>query len=1147
MRPAVDAGFRVASELAHGDNLMRKVLRFSLWALGIFALLLAGSYLYLRNADLSVYEDQIEGFLSETIGHKLDVDGLFELRFGKLIEVTAEDIKLTNTDWQPDVVIASVGHFSVSVDLWSLISGPIIIESLNVRDVQIRLEKNDEGQANWVTGRVRDESEPKGEFSPGQIAFRQVQVQDVQFVYLDPARRRPLNIEVEQLTVSPDESHVLDLDLNGSINEFPVWADGKLGPWENLLDGHNIIADLDMTLGQIRITVEGSVDNLPKLVGTELSVNISGPAIDRITDGLGLPPFAEGEFEIDGRILKLDAGSQLRIEGNLGAIEIFASGRTDSLIEFGKAQLDFNLSGPDARYVAEVFGIDGAPAVPFLISGDVSKEGSRFTFTGTRVQLGENTLGFDGWLDFKDEVPDGDLRVNASGPDFSVIGPFAGVKGIPAEVFEIGGRIRKTGASLRFDEVRAMIGANRLSANGAIGERGSPDTQISLSVSGPDISILGPMTGLEGIHARPFDVSAVFKPHKVGIEIENAKGDFGEIQLEVDGVVGTAKGMQGTDLSLRAIGSDLRHVALLAGVPYLPDGPFEVSVRARINRNELRLSDGTAAVGGMHGTVNGTVSLGADAGAFGLDLSVSGPDLANALQFEWLDRLSGEPFLLQGRLNHKAGEYELNSINASISDLEINVDGDFVIAEATGYIVLRASAPDAEELRKLIGIGHLPDGAVSVSGRIEKLESELEFTDVMASIGEYSIAADGTLSNAPLSNRSDLRFSGSGPELREIGLLFDFDDLPAKPFSVSGEVNGNPTGFAIEKLIAKVGENNIDGRFTADFRDKPEVTGYLSSSYVDLRQQGHAADAEEEAAVEEGPEFLFSREPLATEWMQAANVDVTIKTDRLMLPQGDLQDFQIVLKLWDGALNIEPISFRELEGSVSASIYLGPSGEGYDLAVMLNVENMHLGLLATEDQDRGSLPPVRGQIEFKGTGNSQHELMASLNGSIALRQGAGRVRDLGGSKLFGDLGLEIIRTLNPLATTQEYSTLDCAIYDIGIKDGIATIENIALQTGKMAVIVRGNVNMGSERLNLSLQATPREGLGISIGTVTNSFLKLGGTLRSPQLQLDPTGSMTTTGAAVATGGLSLLAKGLWDRVKAQGDICKKLAKKNGDR
>jgi len=1119
---------------------MRKILRISVWVLAFFLVLVAGAFMYLRNADLSVYENQIEGFLSDAIGHKVDFDGLFELHFGKQTEVTAEQIVLTNPDWQTDPVIATVGHLSVSVDLWSLISGPIIIEELTVRDVSIRLEKDDDAQANWRTGKVREESKPKAEFDRGLIAFREVRISDVRFVYVDPARRRPLNVEVEYLTINPDESHVLDLDLNGAINEIPLWADGKLGPWENLVDGENILADLDLTAGQLRISIEGSVENLKTLFGTELSLNVRGPAIERVTDTLGLPPFAEGEFEVDGRILKLDVGSQVRLEGNLGAIDIFVSGTADSLVEFGIAQLDFNLSGPDTKYVAEVFGIEGAPAVPFLVSGDVNKEGSRFTFTGTRAQLGENTLGFDGWLDFEGVVPDGDVTVKASGPDFSVVGPFARVPGMPAEIFEIDGRIQKTGASVRFDEVKAIVGANRISANGAIGKRGSADTEISFSASGPDISILGPMTGLQGIQARPFDISAIVRPDPAGIRIENARGDFGEIQIGVDGVIGTAKGLTGTDLHLRADGTDLRYVALLAGVPYLPDGPFNIGARARINRNELRLSEGAVAVGGMNGTVSGTVPLGANAGAFDLDLSVSGPDLADALQFEWLNRLSGEAFLLKGHLNHKAGEYKLSSINASISDFEINADGDFVIADAKGYIELQASAPDAEEFRKLIGIGHLPDGAVSVSGRIEKLVSELEFTDVAASIGEYTFGVDGTLSNSPMSNRSDLRFSGSGPELREIGLIFDFDDLPGKPFSISGEVNGIPAGFAIEKLIATIGENNIDGYFTADFRDKPEVTGFLSSSYVDLRKQGRVAGVEEEAVVEEGPEFLFSREPLDVEWMQAANVDITVKTDQLMLPQGDLQDFQIILKLWDGALNIEPISFRESEGSVSASIYLGPSGEGYDLAVMLNAENIHIGLLATGDQDRESVPPVGGQIEFRGTGSSLHDLMASLNGNVAVRQDAGRVRNLGSSKLFGDLAVEIVRTLNPSSKTQKYTTLDCGIYDVEIKDGVATIENFALQTDRMAVVARGNVNLGSERLNLSVQATPREGLGISIGGVVNSFLKLGGTLRDPKLAIDPAGSVTTYGAAVATGGLSLVAKGLWGRVKASADICEDL-------
>jgi uncharacterized protein involved in outer membrane biogenesis len=1126
---------------------MRKLLRITVWVLAIFLVLMAGMFLYLRQADLSVYEEQIEGFLSDAIGHKLDVDGLFVLRFGRHTHLTAEDIRLSNPGWATDPVIASVGHLSVTVDIWSVISGPIIIEELDIREVRIRLENDGAGQANWATGRVRDESEPKKQFDRELIVFWDAQVLDVRFMYLDPARRRPLDIGLEKMTVIPDENHILDLDLTAVVNEIPVWADGKLGPWENLIDGNNIIADLDMTLGQVRIALDGSVDNLPKLVGTELSLSVSGPAIERITDRLGLPPFAEGAFEIDGGIVKLDVGSQLRLDGNLGAIELFASGTANNLLELDTAELDFSFSGPDTQYVAEVFGIKGAPAVPFRVTGDLAKEDTRLTFSETRAQLGENTLGFDGWLDFRGGIPDGDITLNASGPNFSVVGPFARVPNMPAEEFEISGRIQKTGKSARFDDVKAIVGENRISANGAIGQKGGPDTQISFNASGPDISILGPMAGLEGIQPRAFDISAVIKPDSAGIRLENAEGDFGEIQLAADGVVGIGRGMAGTDLKLSAAGTDLREIALLTGVPMLPDGPFDVSVRARFENEQLRLSEGTASVAEMNGAISGFVLLGANVGDFDFDLSVNGPDLADALQFQWLERMSGEAFSVNGNLSRQAGEFELTSVSMSISDFEIGVDGRFAIDDATGDVKLRATAPDAEELRKLIDIGYLPEGPVSVSGRVEKQAGELEFSKVVANIGEYTVGIDGTLSNAPLSNRSDLRFSGAGPELSDVGLIFDYDDLPAKTFSFSGEVNGIPTGFAVENFVARIGENNIDGAFTADLRDKPEIAGSLTSSYVDLARRLQASEDETAEPEEVTSDFVFSDEPLNTEWMEAANIDITVRTDRLILGFGDVSDYHVRVRLWDGVLDINPISFRELEGNVSASVHLGPANGALDLDVSLMVENMHLGLLGAADQERSTVPPIDGQFTLSGSGNTLHGIMASSNGRLHITQGSGRLKDLMTSRLFGDMVLQIIRTLNPLQKEAKYTTLQCAYYVIDVVDGLATIGNFAIQTDRMATIAKGSINFRDEKLNLTMRVAPREGLGISIGGVANSFFKLGGTLQNPKLQLDPTASVATTGAAVATGGISLLAKGLWDRVKAQSDICEEMAKENDEK
>jgi len=206
--------------------------------------------------------------------------------------------------------------------------------------------------------------------------------------------------------------------------------------------------------------------------------------------------------------------------------------------------------------------------------------------------------------------------------------------------------------------------------------------------------------------------------------------------------------------------------------------------------------------------------------------------------------------------------------------------------------------------------------------------------------------------------------------------------------------------------------------------------------------------------------------------------------------------------------------------------------------VSVNLENMHLGMLASKDQERATLPLRTGSLELRGTGGSVHELLAAANGKLSFRQGTEQIIDLDSSRFFGDLVLQIIRTLDPSRSAKEQMTLQCAIFDVDIKEGIATIENFALKTDKLAIVARGNVDFGNERLKLSVRATPRKGFGISIGDVATSFVKIGGTLQRPQMKIDPTGSVTTGGAALATGGLSLVAKGVWNKLAAKSDFCK---------
>ena len=98
----------------------------------------------------------------------------------------------------------------------------------------------------------------------------------------------------------------------------------------------------------------------------------------------------------------------------------------------------------------------------------------------------------------------------------------------------------------------------------------------------------------------------------------------------------------------------------------------------------------------------------------------------------------------------------------------------------------------------------------------------------------------------------------------------------------------------------------------------------------------------------------------------------------------------------------------------------------------------------------------------------------------------------------------------------------------------------------MNIISRGRVDLHTEKLDLNFQTAARTGIGISAGEFINPFVRVRGTLSDPRLSMDRAGTAVTGGAAVLTGGLSLLAQATWRRVFRSSDPCGE-AIKEGDR
>ena len=106
---------------------------------------------------------------------------------------------------------------------------------------------------------------------------------------------------------------------------------------------------------------------------------------------------------------------------------------------------------------------------------------------------------------------------------------------------------------------------------------------------------------------------------------------------------------------------------------------------------------------------------------------------------------------------------------------------------------------------------------------------------------------------------------------------------------------------------------------------------------------------------------------------------------------------------------------------------------------------------------------------------------------------------------------------------------------------------MAIESTRMKIVGSGKIDMHTENIAIGFTPIAKKGIGVNVGSLVK-FVYLGGTLSDPHMENDPVGiakSGVAISTAFATGGLSLIAEGLFKRVTNAGDICKRALEDSG--
>ncbi len=505
------------------------------------------------------------------------------------------------------------------------------------------------------------------------------------------------------------------------------------------------------------------------------------------------------------------------------------------------------------------------------------------------------------------------------------------------------------------------------------------------------------------------------------------------------------------------------------------------------------------------------------------------------------------PVVATGSLNVDArlkdeGELTKLDIDAKLGDIAANANGTLLTLGLPGSdLRVSVSVADAARLASAFEVTGVPAEALEVGGHVVSSRNEIKLDGVEAKFAGAEAKADGSI-RAGRDRGAAIQFTVEAESLTRLR-----EGLPEIPFRASGSYAGSRDTQELKDLKAIVGKTEISGLAKRGRTGGKPVEAELFFPRLDLTplakkdkkaEEEAPAASGEPAAKEPKKKYVFEETPLPLDKLEGLNVKLHVIATEVALEAGLLKDVDSRLTVDGGQLVLEWRAQGAYEGSFSGTVKLLPAGDGAaDLSVEATMESVRAGFAAAEGVDPSEVPPTSVEMKLQARGASPRQMAAGANGNVLVTMGPGKVK----SGLVGMFGSGILSQLasklNPFAAQDPYTKLDCTVTRVDIVDGQVKVEPVLMQSEKVTVTAGGKVDLDTEELVFDFNTRPREGIGISAGMFTNPFIKVDGTLTSPRMAVGAKG-VAAGGVAAATAGVSVVAKGLVDRIAGEVDVCK---------
>ena len=1120
--------------------------RIALWLASGFLLLLVAAFLFLWFGNPGVFKPHLERWVSEKTGRALVIEGRLDVDLGRETVVIAEGIRFENADWADSGDMLEVGYLELRIDTFSVFDAPFTITLVRLDDVAIRLEQPDSGQPNWAVMPPSEDSAPKSDERGLDVIVRQIDTRDLRLVFESPERTGPLELTIASLSQQHRDDDFLELILDGTLAERDFDIHAVVGTWEALLAAENVSYDIDAQLDVFRVQSEGTIDNVvaPRL--PSLTFAASGPDINDLLRILQLKEGGSGVIDLTGSIGPTENDLlRVDIEGQVGQASVDATGTLIDLQNFEQFSVTMQGSGPDLSRLLALSGMEGVREAPFTIDLDASRDGAMLIVDRAHLEFADASFNLAARLPGFPGVDAGSASLAVTGSDFARLRELLRLPGAAEGPFSLGLELDSDANGEEILRIEMTTVLARLKADGRV----SADTsyvgsELDFTLRTDSLGRFGKAYGLETLPDLPMTARGSVVVEEDAVRVHGPLTAVMEnTELRIEGLIARAPRLEGSRLSFGFETADLAGiVGMFTTAPGVPPLPVDIDGNVQLRGNSLRFGEVRGTLGQSSVAAEGVLQLTQRLAGSTFRVDSSGPAFEELLAHLPNFEVAPGVFELSGALELEADSVRLRSVELSRprGDVSANVTVGLSRPEIVVDFDIGAQGRSVRSILPSLGPFELDDAPFSFKGRGGLRGANLKLDRFNAKVGEATITARGKLDLQRGGETTDFRFDLQIPSLAQLGLLENRRPRQ-QALAISARLRGDPEEVRIDNLVARVGESDVRGSLKLLKGDVPDLNVELYSDSLRIAPLLEEADADYDAVPEFDDGRVIPDIEVPFDAMHKMNASVTIDVEELRQEELHLSAVTLRAELRDGAFRLYDAGFQTGDGWLQARGALEPADGAGSMTFSAKSEGLTFGYIGL-----GVGPTTRTgfDINVAATGTNLRALAASANGAVFLD---GRNFTVPNNtflkRLYGDLLNEILETINPFKTSDPETAISCIVLPIEIDHGKLGVNPEALvRTDKLRIVSDASIDLKTEKLEMSFRTTPRRGITISAGELLNPFVMVVGTLAAPRLAVDAKGTLITGGAAVATGGLSLLARATWDRLVRSRTPCETAAK-----